>query len=91
MSEGIVNFHWEDNSVTGIGEPTDKSVLLIYNENNHQLSYSVGVSTRVSKGGLLPIPNSEIGDKVLLFLFFQSAEDLNIVSRSQFVGSAIVA
>ena len=84
-----VTFSWEDDSV-GTSHPTDKTVLLIYNENNHQLNYSVGVTTRVTKGGVLPLPNGEIGDNVLFFLFFQSSTEPDIVSTSQFVGSVIV-
>ena len=86
MMDGMINFHWIGNLI-GNSHPTDKMVLVIYNSTNRQLSYTIGVTTRVTKGGILPIPNSAIGDKLVLYLFLQSADDEQVVSTSQYVGT----
>jgi len=90
LIDGIVNFKWEDNSATGTAHPTDKVVLIVYNENNSQLSYTIGVATRQLKGGALPLPNCATGDKVVFFMFLQSANDPTLVSTSQYVGNETV-
>jgi hypothetical protein len=90
LANKSVNFHWEDNTDTSNAQPTDKAVLLIYNVNNYQLSYTIGVATRVVKGGVLPLPNATAGDKVVIFMFFQSPDDPDVVSTSQYIGSTTV-
>jgi len=87
---GDVSIQWVNNE-KGIGDLTDNAVLLVYNANNFELSYSIGDQTRGSLGGTLPIPNAEIGDKLLVYLFFQSASEQALVSTSQFLGALIVA
>ena len=87
---GDVSIQWVNNE-KGIGDLTDNAVLLVYNANNFELSYSIGDLTRGSLGGTLPIPNAEIGDKLLVYLFFQSASEQALVSTSQFLGSLIVS
>ncbi len=87
MTAGVVNFHWEDNSRTGVGNSTDKVVILVYNVDKKEISYSVGATTRAEGEGSLPLPYSEVGDQLLLFLFFQSTSDPLLVSTSQFLGN----
>jgi hypothetical protein len=87
LTQGNVSFQWEDNSANNLGEPTDKAILIVYNVNNHELSYSIGQLTRSSAGGLLPVPNGNAGDQLLLYLFFQSATAPTLVSTSQYLGS----
>jgi hypothetical protein len=88
---GKVNFHWEDNTGNANCAATDKAVLLVYNVDQNEVSYSVGAVTRGEKAGVLPLPYNETGDKLLFYLFFQSASDETLVSASQFVGSVVVA
>lgn len=85
-----VNFQWVNNE-KGTGDVTDKAVMLVYNVANSELSYSIGDATRGDLSGALSIPNSEVNDKLLVYLFFQSATDPAMVSSSQFLGSVIVA
>lgn len=82
-----VSFQWEDISANSVGQSTDKAILLVYNVNNFELSYSIGEETRESASALLPIPNGEIGDTLAIYLFFQSATDPTLVSTSQYLGS----
>ncbi|MEI8085632.1 MAG: DUF6266 family protein [Paludibacter sp.] len=81
-----VNFQWIDNE-KGVREAADKAVLIVYNVVNFELSYSIGEVTRGDLSGTLAIPNGEVGDKLLMFLFFQSATNALMVSSSQFLGS----
>lgn len=87
LASGVVNFHWGDNSQTSTGDSTDKVVLLVYNVDNKEISYSVGATTRADGEGSLPLPYHEVGDQLLTFMFFQSASDPLQVSQSQFLGS----
>ena len=87
----LVNFKWNDNSNSSSGIGTDKAVMVVYNVENFELSYSIGQVTRASGSGSLPVPNSAEGDKLLFYIFFQSAIDPFNVSSSQYLGSAIVS
>jgi len=90
LAAGVVNFNWVDNSSTSTGGESLNAVLVVYNAMNLQLSYSIGVAKKTDKTGSLPIPNSAVGDKLLFYIFFQSAVDPLQVSTSQFLGSSIV-
>ena len=90
LLNGNVTFHWVDNTGSGNCALTDKAILLVYNVDKNELSYSIGLSTRGLKTGVLPLPYSEIGDKMLFYMFFQSASDPTLVSTSQFLGSVDV-
>lgn len=87
LTEGNVNFQWEDNSENSLGESTDKAMMLVYNTNNHELSYSIEQATRISASGIVPLPNGIAGHKLVVYLFFQSASDPTLVSTSQYLGS----
>ncbi|MEI8271049.1 MAG: DUF6266 family protein [Paludibacter sp.] len=91
LVDGKVNFHWEDNSSSGNCASTDKAVLLVYNVDQSELSYSMGAITRGMKAGSLPLPYNETGDSLLFYLFFQSASDETLVSSSHFLGNMVIA
>ena len=90
LMDGNVTFHWENNTGSGNCATTDKAVLLVYNVDKNELSYSIGTVTRGLKTGVLPLPYSEIGDKMVFYMFFQSESDPTLVSTSQFLGSVEV-
>jgi hypothetical protein len=87
LTEGNVNFRWEGNSENSLGDSTDKAMMLVYNTNNHELSYSTEQATRQAASGIVPLPNGIAGDKLAVYLFFQSAIDPTSVSTSQYLGS----
>jgi len=91
LVDGKVNFHWADNSGSGKCTSTDNAVLLVYNVDQSELSYSIGAVTRGMKAGSLPLPYNQTGDTLLFYLFFQSASDETLVSSSHFLGSVVVA
>jgi hypothetical protein len=91
LTDKTVNFQWEDNSSTGTGEATDNAVMVAYNVDNGQVSYLLEGVTRASQSGSLSIPNSAVGNHLLMYLFFQSASDVTLVSTSQYVGNAVIA
>ncbi|MBB3187376.1 DUF6266 family protein [Microbacter margulisiae] len=90
MGTGVINFHWEDNSSTGTGSPTDRAVLLVYNVDKQEVSYSFGMTTRSNGEGSLPLPYNETGDHLLMYLFFQAEDNPLQVSTSQYLGSVTV-
>jgi len=83
-----VNFQWVNNDKSTC-DAGDLAVLVVCNASNYELSYSIGDFTRGDLAATLPIPNGEVGDKLLLYLFFQSATDAMIVSSSQYLGTVI--
>jgi len=83
-------YQWNDNTGNCVGGPTDKVVLLVYNVDKYEVSYSMGEFTRAAKGGSVPLPYHVAGDKLLFYLFLQSATDSTIVSTSVLAGSAII-
>ena len=91
LVDGVVNFSWVDNSTSSSSVGADKAVLVVYNSENYELSYSIGQVTKSAGSGSLPIPNGAVGDKLLFYIFFQSEIDPFLVSTSQFLGTAIVA
>jgi len=91
LVDGKVNFHWDDNSGSGKCTSTDKAVLLVYNADQSEVSYSIGAVTRGMKAGSLRLPYNHTGDTLLFYLFFQSASDDTLVSSSHFLGSVVVA
>lgn len=91
LVDGKVNFHWEDNSENGNCKASDKAVLLVYNVDQNEVSYSIGAVTRGMKAGSLTLPYNEAGDTLLFYLFFQSATDETLVSASHFLGSVVTA
>lgn len=91
LVDGNVNFHWEDNSGNGSCTAIDKATLLVYNVDKNEVSYSAGVVSRATKTGVIPIPYNEVGDRLLFYMYFQSANDPLLVSQSQFLGSTEIA
>ena len=90
LVDGKVNFHWEDNSGSGKCTATDKAVLLVYNIDQSEVSYSIGAVTRGMKAGSLSLPYNQTGDTLLFYLFFQSATDEILVSSSHFLGKVVI-
>ncbi len=85
-----VTFHWDDNAANSKGATTDKAVMVVYNATNTELTYSLGEFTRVSKTGDLSLPYTEVGDRLLFYLFFQSATVPTDVTTSKLVGEAVI-
>jgi hypothetical protein len=82
-----ISFSWDDISENGLCNPKDKAVMVVYNVDNAEISYSDGSVTRGSKTGTLALPFAEPGDKLLFYLYFRSENDPTIVSTSQYLGS----
>jgi hypothetical protein len=87
---GKVNFQWEDNTGNCVGSATDKMVLVVYNVDKAEVSFSIGEFSRSSKAGVVPLPYGESGDNLLFYLFLQSTSDTLQVSTSMLVGNAVL-
>ena len=86
-----ISFSWDDISENGLCDPKDKAVMVVYNVDKAEISYSDGAVTRGSKAGTLALPYAETGDNLLFYLYFRSENDQTIVSTSQYLGSLTVA
>lgn len=85
-----IKFSWSDNVESITGAITDKVSIVVYNVTNSELSFSMGEILRSSKTATLPIPYSELNDKLVFYLFFQSATNPTAVSTSQYLGSLMI-
>ncbi|NDP22457.1 MAG: hypothetical protein GZ091_15440 [Paludibacter sp.] len=90
-ANGNIEFSWSDKVENAVGELTDHVSLVVFNVSNGELSYSEGEHLRSAKTATLPAPYSEMGDKLLFYLYFQSATMPTLVSTSQYLGNAVVA
>ncbi|EMQ95558.1 hypothetical protein D778_02392 [Xanthomarina gelatinilytica] len=83
---GEVTFTWDDNSLEGNANPTDKAMLLVYNPSkNESISQLEGADRTVGTETLI-IPSTYAGDTVELFMAFIEA-DGSRVSNSVYLGS----
>lgn len=83
---GEVTFTWDDNSLEGNANPTDKAMLLVYNPSKKEsISQLEGVDRTVGTETLI-IPSTYAGDTVELFMAFIEA-DGSRVSNSVYLGS----
>ncbi|MCT4647797.1 MAG: DUF6266 family protein [Carboxylicivirga sp.] len=81
-----VQFTWPDNSGIGNATATDKSLLLIYNEDKKQAVYTIEGPVRSLGSGVVTIPDAFNNDTVQAFIGFIS-EDGKDVANSFFVGN----
>lgn len=88
VADGVVQFVWEDNTQSSSGNATDAAVLVVYNVDAGEVGFADSGFTRSSKAGSVPVPYGMDGDRLLFYLFFQSATDQGVVSGSQYLGSA---
>lgn len=89
LVDHVVNFVWDANSASTKGNSTDNAVMLVYNVDAGELSFAMDTATRAAKHGSLALPFAEVGDRLLFYLFFQSATDPLIVSSSQYLGTVL--
>lgn len=86
----MIKFSWTDDIENITGAITDKVSIVVYNVTNSELSFSMGEILRSAKTATLPIPYSELDDKLVFYLFFQSATNPAAVSTSQYLGSLTI-
>jgi len=83
---GEVTFTWDDNSLEGNANPTDKAMLVVYNPSkNESISQLEGADRTIGTETLI-IPSTYAGDTVELFMAFIEA-DGSRVSNSVYLGS----
>jgi hypothetical protein len=75
-----VTFNWDDNSLDGNANTTDKSMVLAYNPSKKESIYILDGAIRSATSQILTLPTSYTGDTVELFMAFVSI-DGKIVSN----------
>ncbi|WP_418509781.1 DUF6266 family protein [Corallibacter sp.] len=83
---GEVTFTWDDNSLEGNANPTDKAMLLVYNPSKKESISQLEGADRTVGTETLIIPSTYAGDTVELFMAFIEA-DGSRVSNSVYLGS----
>jgi hypothetical protein len=87
---GNLNVTWQDNSTSGTAKPTDKAVLLVYNELQSQYVFILDGDARSLLGDTLVLPTDFLGDEVHVWIAFYAA-DKKTISTSLYIGTVTVA
>jgi len=87
---GNVTFSWSDNSVEGNAQPTDKSMLLVFNPAKNETVFVTDGATRAEGTQTLVVPANYSGDRVECFISFISADKIS-VANSRYIGTVTVA
>ena len=91
LKDGKVTFSWMDDTGGSQVQADDKAMLIVYNVDKGEVSYSMGVVARSAETANVPLPYAEAGDNLLFYIFFQSATDASLFSTSKLIGTAVVA
>lgn len=87
---GQVSFAWDDNSLEGNANTTDKAMVLVYNPSKKESMYILDGAIRTAGSQTVIIPGTYAGDTVELFIAFVS-DDGTQVSNSLYLGSGTAA
>lgn len=87
---GQVSFAWDDNSLEGNANTTDKAMVLVYNPSKKESMYILDGAIRTAGSQTVNIPGTYAGDTVELFIAFVSADGTQ-VSNSLYLGSGTAA
>lgn len=85
---GEVTFNWDDNSMEGNANATDRAMVLVYNPSKKESMSSTEGAARTVGTQTVPIPTTYAGDTVELFMAF-TAVDGTQLSNSTYLGSGI--
>jgi len=82
---------WKDNSnETGRSNPTDKSLICVFNENNSEVTFNADGNERNAETQVIALPlHWQTGDKLHTHIGFASTTNNN-VSNSLYIGQAIM-
>jgi hypothetical protein len=87
---GQASFAWDDNSLEGNANTTDKSMVLVYNPSKKESMYILDGAIRTVGSQTVTLPGTYAGDTVELFIAFVSADGTQ-VSNSLYLGSGTAA
>jgi hypothetical protein len=85
-----ITFTWHDNSDEMNADPSDKTLLLIYDPIKHQSVYVNGLTTRDAETETITVPKSFSGDMVQCYIAFINGDESD-VSNSAYAGGIIVS
>jgi hypothetical protein len=81
---------WTDNSMEGNASPTDKLVVVVYEESAKNTWYSVNLAPRNAGSAILDLPAYTTGLTVHVWATFASADDV-MAATSQYLGTVVIA
>ncbi len=80
---------WNDNSGTGDAKATDKTLLVVVDENNGESVYDIDGAIRSAGTLTFNVPSNFSGDEVHVYLGFKSEDGLS-VANSTYVGTCSI-
>jgi hypothetical protein len=80
------NSGWDDNSNEGNALATDNAMVVIYNPLKGESVLITDGSARTGLSQTVTIPNSYVGDEILMFISFKNLAETQL-SNSIFIGS----
>lgn len=85
VAEGVLHVEWEECSEKR-AKKRDQVMLLAYNREKNRAEFDLHAGKRGSLATTLPLPPNWQGDTVETYVAFLSADDLTLVSDSQYAG-----
>ena len=86
-----IEFSWLDAGIEDdFRAPGDLCTLLVYNPVKGDFIYQTNASTRIEKFFVLQLPDEFVGDRIYCYLSFNAVKTRGLVSRSLYIGNAIV-
>ena len=83
------DYNWTNNSTEGNAAPTDKMVVVVYEETSNSSWYSLNLGTRSASSALLDLPAYTAGLTVHVWATFAKADDA-MAATSQYLGTVVL-
>ena len=89
ITNGEIEFTWENNSSDYYASSDDTAVLVVYNANKQLVITLMSGNSRIDGSQKITLPASFAGDEVQCYIAFQNYKQ-SIISNSLYVGGLIV-
>jgi hypothetical protein len=87
---GTILFNWDNNSDEMNANPTDLTLIVVYNPSKNQAVFQQNTSERADETQSVTVPISFTGDQVQCYIAFASM-DGQVLSNSTYAGAVTVA
>lgn len=85
-----IELNWTNNSTEGNAAPTDKMVVVVYEETANNSWYSLNLGVRSATSAVLDLPAYTAGLTVHVWATFVSADDA-VAGTSQYLGTVVIS
>lgn len=84
-----IQLNWTNNSTEGNASPTDKMVVVVYEETSNSTWYSLNLGPRSASSAVLDLPTYTAGLTVHVWATFATADDA-MAATSQYLGTVVL-